>query len=273
MGNPYNCSISNFFGPGSMRILKLPVALLTALTCLTVNAAPILQLGITNGSYDTVANDVTTASNNFVLNAFGKTTGGNAATTGTNYYLSIAVIAAEGLNPANFGSFMFAGTTYTLSNLVFGNPPVETSQGHEGGDLSSHDVYDSWFMQYAFQFSGSNKTSGVNVENTPGFDPLANPGSDYFYKSFNVDTQGLFAGYNLHFDLFSTELKKGDLKITSHAPFSHDASTAYAYAANEQFQAEVPEPSTFVVFCLALAGLFFSRRLVWPPAAEVKGKL
>lgn len=253
-----------------MHIFKLSVALLLVSACLTASAAPVLQLGITNGSYDAVAEDVITTSKAFTLNAYGKIKGGNAASLGTNYYLSIAVLGAEGLNPANFGSFIFGGTTYTLSDMVFGNPPIETSMGHDGGDLAPHGIYDTWFMQYAFQFSGSSKTSTVNVEETPGFNPLANAGTDYFYKSFNVDTKGLFAGYNLHFDLFSTELKKGDLRIAGHAPFSHDASTAYAYTENTAFQASVPEPSTFVVFCLGLAGIFFSRKLVWPPAINVK---
>jgi hypothetical protein len=256
-----------------MRILKLSAALFIALTCMTANGAPVLQLGITNGSYDAVAGDVITASNSFTLNAFGKSTGGNAASLLTNYYVSIAVFAAEGLNPANFGSFSFGGTTYTLIDMVFGNPPAETSAGHDGGDLGPHDLYDTWFTQHAFQFSDSNRTSAVNVENRPAFDPLANPGTDFFYQSFNVDTQGLVAGYNLHFDLFSTKLKRGDVKIASHAPFSHDASTAYSYNTTSRFQASVPEPSTFVVFCLALAGIFLSRKLVWPPAAAVKDRL
>lgn len=237
-----------------MRILKLSVALFTALACLIVNTAPILQLGVTHGSYDTATEDVITTSKNFMLNDFGKKAGSNAAALDTNYYLSIAAIAAEGLNPPDFGSFGFAGTTYTLNSMLFGNP---TS------------VYDSWFMQ----FSGSNATSDVSVKSTPGFDSLANPGGNYFYKSFNVNTQDLFAGYNLHFDLFSTELKKGDSGIASHVPFSHDASTAYDYIASEPFEATVPEPSSYVVFCLALAGVFLSRKLVWPPAAEVKDKM
>ncbi len=256
-----------------MRILKLSAALLVTLACMTANAAPILQLGITDGSYDTANADVITTSDTFTLNAFGKSKGGNAATSSTNYYVSIAVSAADGLNPANFGSFSFGGTTYTLVDMIFGNPPIKTNSGNNGGDLGPHGVFDAWFMQYAFQFSNSSKTADVNVENTPGFDPLANAGTDYFYKSFIVDTHGLFGGYNLHFDLFSTELKKGDLKIASHAPSSHDASTAYAYNPSANFQATVPEPSTFVVLCLALAGIFFSRKLVWPPAAEVEDKL
>ncbi|MES2624789.1 MAG: choice-of-anchor N protein [Pseudomonadota bacterium] len=254
-----------------MQAIKLLAAFLIAVTCVSASASPILQLGITNGSYDADSADVVTTQNSFTLNAYGKTKGGNAATTNTTYFLSIAVLAHEGLTSADFGSFMLGNNTFTLKDMVFGNPPFESSLGHEGGDLAPHGVYDTWFLQYGFQFSGANLTSDVNVEKNPAFDPLANPGKDYFFKSFDVNTKGLFNGYNLHFDLFNTQVnKKGDVTIGSNAPFSHDASTAYEYVVEANLPSSVPEPSTFVIFALALAGIVASRKLVWPPAHKVK---
>jgi hypothetical protein len=253
-----------------MQILKLLASFSLALACVTSQASPELQLGITDGSYDSGSSDVITTDDIFTLNSYGKETGGNAVSLGMNYFVSIAILAEEGLNPANFGSFLFGANTYTLSDMVFGNPPLETNQGHEGGDLSPHGIYDTWFLQYAFQFSNSSKTSEVNTENTPAFDPLTNAGTDYFFKSFTVNTQGLFAGYNLHFDLFTTAInnKTGDTTISSNAPFSYEASTAYSSSAFDVDISSVPEPSTIAIFGSALAGLYFSRRLVRPPVTQ-----
>lgn len=87
-----------------------------------------------------------------------------------------------------------------------------------------------------------------------------------------MDTKGLSAGYNLHFDLFTTTVnKEGDTKVGSNAPFSHDASTAYnssSYEVTTADIASVPEPSTLIMFGLAIAGLFFSRKLLRPPVQE-----
>jgi hypothetical protein len=229
---------------------------------ISAEASPILQLGISNGSYDLDSGDVVTTDKVFTLNAYGKAKSGSAISLSTTYFISIAIMAEEALNPANFGSFIIGTNTYTLSDMVFGNPPFEADLGQQGGDLSSHGIYDTWFLQHAFKFSVSDLTSNVNVENTPEFDPLTNAGADYYFKSFNVDAQGLFTGYNLHFDLFSTLVsKKGDVTIGSHAPFSHDASTAYVSL--DSSTSSVPEPSTLAIFGFALAGLFFSRKLAW----------
>jgi hypothetical protein len=256
----------SYLGLKHMQIAKLLAAFSIVLAGISAEASPILQLGITNGSYDSGSNDVITTDDIFTLNAYGKAKSGSAVSLGATYFISIAIMAEEALNPANFGSFMIGANTYTLADLVFGNPPFEADLGKQGGDLGSHDVYDTWFLQYAFQFSGSDLTADVNVENTPAFDPLANAGTDYYFKSFNVNTQGLFAGYNLHFDLFDTVVnKKGDVTIGGHAPFSHDASTAYISSPSS-----VPEPATLVIFAFSLAGLYFSRKLAWPVAQRVK---
>lgn len=143
-----------------MQILKLLAAFSFALAYMTAEASPILQLGITNGGYDADAGDVVTTENIFSLNAFGKS-GKNGVNLDDFYFISIAILADEELNPADFGTFNFAGTSFTAKDMVFGNPPFESNQGFEGGDLSPHGIFDTWFLQYAFQFSSSNLTSVV----------------------------------------------------------------------------------------------------------------
>ena len=250
-----------------MFIGKFSRVFFIALACTTVQASPILQLGVTNGSFDSKLEDVITTDRAFSLNAFGKASK-NGIDLNTNYYISIAILADDKLDPANFGSFNFAGINFTGKDMVFGNPPFEKDQGFEGGDLSPHGIFDTWFLQYAFKFNPADKTADVNTEKSPGFKPTDNAGKDYFFKSFTVDTKGLFAGYNLHFDLFSTEInKKGNVVIGSNAPFSHDVSTAYVALSPDDSKppvASIPEPSSFLIFALALGVLVVIRKVKLP---------
>ena len=58
---------------------------------------------------------------------------------------------------------------------------------------------------------------------------LADPGlngTEYFFDSFRVKVTGLHAGYNLHFDLYTTkEEQAGGVGINRAGPFSNDAGT------------------------------------------------
>ena len=45
-----------------------------------------------------------------------------------------------------------------------------------------------------------------------------------YYVAFDIDRTGLNMNYNLHFDLYNTDVKRdGTIIVDDFAPFSHDA--------------------------------------------------
>lgn len=232
-------------------------------------AIPVLQLGIVNGTYDSLTETIITTSNQFQLVAYG-----NEISTSTNYFISIALAPKVGpaVPPGGIGSFKINNTTYDFSDMVYGNPPLETllsMQGYDAGDLPSHGIFDTFFTELDFKFSGQ-KTASVNTQNNPGNTPVNGSGNLY-YQIFNVDISSLLSGYNLHFDLYDETILssscvqrvKGkfvpianctpvvtDTDINKFAPFSHDAETRYS----------VPEPGALVLLGLGVLGLVTGRR-------------
>ena len=242
------------------------------------NAVPVLQLGIIGGTYDPITETIFNSADPFNLVAYwnGVPTGSNDNTPPgpPNYYISVAVVPQIGPSAPSggIGSFKINGTPYDISDMVYGNPPLDVlGVNHDAGDLPPHGIFDTYFTEVKFQFSGA-KTKSVNTQDNPGYDPTdpVNTGNDLFYQIFNVDTSGLLAGYDLHFDLYDETLivsscfqkVKGKLvpipgctpatidnDVNKFAPFSHDAQTH-----------DVPEPAPLVLLAIGVLGLVITSR-------------
>lgn len=215
-------------------------------------ALPTLQLDIVGGTYvggseeSTITNDPL-----FTLQAFGQGVNTGPANP---YYLSAAVLNGHDSvsDGTDFGSFSINGTTYSQSNgnVVFEIPPSEVFDPDLASvndpDLQKHSIFPTIFTELKFNFVAGQTTAAYNVQ-----DDSSSPGV-MNYVDFAVDVNGLLAGFNLHFDLYTYEA--GNKKVTEFAPFSHDAGTT----------TNVPEPSLWSLFLmgsLMIAGVSYRRRI------------
>jgi hypothetical protein len=164
-----------------------------------------------------------------------------AALLADTYYVSVA-LTPQLNTAASLGSFDFGlkGTTPTTvdvtADMTYGVPPVElfaATQGQDPGDLAKHGIYPTYFAQFEVHFTAANTTLAYNTATNPG-GLTPDPTGTAYYATFTGNSTLLAAGYNLHFDLYSTEVlncgKKGfplckDVDINKFAPFSHDAET------------------------------------------------
>jgi hypothetical protein len=163
----------------------------------------------------------------------------------------------------NVGTFSLSGAgisggskTFTFSDLVFGNPPLEANVVFDSGDLSQHGIFPTYFAEIAFHFDPSLKASSYNTQDQPG-GLTPNASGSLFYQGWNVDVSGLTAGYDLHFDLYDEAVSKSkkslvpDIDRDDFAPFSHDA-----ISGPHTTTTTVPDASsTAGLFGLALLGM------------------
>ena len=184
-------------------------------------------------------------------------------------------LSSTGPDLFDFGSFDFGGVTYDMNDVVYGVPPLEANLDHDPGDLSTHGVYPTLFIQHQFKFSSTQTTASVNTQDTPGYNPVSNPGDDLYYMLFDVDMSNLTGSFGLHFDLYNTSLSvttvcvtppkpagwkgkwkpapvctttpTGDVDKNDFAPYSHDAMM-------------VPEPAPLLLLGLGLSAVYFSTR-------------
>lgn len=262
-----------------MKTQSLIAACGLTLASFAVQANPELQLGISYGLYDAGSETVITSDDQFTLNTFALAHGEKALSPEDTVYVSVTVTADAGMDFREFGSFVFNGIVYTASDLTLGVPPQETNMGPDGDDLSTHGHFPGMFLQHPFKFSAANLTADIDTRTNPGYLPSQN-GDTYFFNSFPVKVTGLHAGYNLHFDLYTTtEEQDGDVDIARAAPFSHDAETNYLpeFLTSALFiplsedskinrpirhtpVASVPEPAVWLLFVLGLVGIAISRK-------------
>lgn len=232
------CSASVGYGFPKGNEMKKWICLTVclALGCISVPvlALPSLQLDIGGGYYNSSGNPlyndetVVATGQNFTLYALMETS--KKTSLSDTYYLSMALFPRTA-SPGDPGSFIFNGRTINVTtDMLYGNP-----------GLPAHDIFQTNYLLYGFNFNPQNTVGKYNVQDSPG--GFGQPGTGLYYTAFNVDTSGLGNGLSVHFDLFNSETK---------APFSHDAQSG---------NAPIPEPATFGLMASGLAGLLGFKRL------------
>lgn len=252
---------------------SLAAAAVVAIATGVAHAEPTLQLGITDGVYDTATQTVFSNGDNFTLSAYLIADSGNTLTD--FYYLSYAVVPKVSVG-ANLGSFTINGVTINVTgDMVFGTPPIDTvaTQLSDPGDLSDHGIFDTYFQQKEFQFSSTQEVAKFDTQTNAGDGPADHPGTGMYYMSFEIDTSGLLDGYEIHFDLYNTKACTtttgqagsqcqiiGDIDQTQFAPYSHDAQSRGGDDDGGDDNETIPEPGTIALLGAALAGMAASRR-------------
>lgn len=236
----------------------LLVVLMLSLAPSKGHAIPALQLDIEGGTYDSGTQTIVSDGRFFTLYAFLNINRFNYLED--TYYLSAAVAPAVSEPGDSLGSFLINDTNVNVtSSMVYGVPPLETiidNQGWDLGDLGTHNVYPTYFYEYAFTFDPNNQTNLYDTQfRAIAGDPIDltnNPAGGMYFASFTIDASLLDPAYVVHFDLYNAKLRRSteDKDITQFAYFTHDAESS-----------KVPEPGTILLLGSGLVAVYVSGRL------------
>jgi len=254
------------FPPAAVKLLAAALAILAVHAAGTARAVPALQLDIVGGVYDQATETVVASGSSFTLLALATPNGSTSAADILNetYYISAAIVPPVAQDPGfNAGSFQINGVTIhaTEANMTYGTPPTEDSHSP---NLPGHGIYDSYYFEFAFQFSAADTTTTYNSEDNAGGALFDEAGAGSFFLALEIDVSGLASGRLLHFDLYNTKVKKnGDITIDDFAPFSHDAESVLPPTPPGPVPdtgTDIPEPASLAVFLSGLAAAFRLRR-------------
>jgi hypothetical protein len=251
------------FSPGAVKTFAAAFALFAIHAGGPARAVPALQLDIVGGVYDAATETVVASGSSFTLLALATATGSTSAADILNetYYISAAIVPPVAQDPGfNAGSFQINGVTInaTDGNMIYGTPPTE---GLGNPNLPGHGIFDSYYLELAFQFSAADTTTTYNSQDNAGGALFDEAGAGSFFLALEIDVSGLAPGRLLHFDLYNTKVKNnGAVTIDDFAPFSHDAESTLPSGPVPDTGVDVPEPASLAVFLTGLAAAFRLRR-------------
>lgn len=219
----------------NMRTIIAACFITLLLSAGIASAYPTLQLYIDPSqpgvSWDSSTEIWVASSNTFTLSALSE---------GTLSGVRLSIALTDGVSPSS-GTVSINGSGISSSNYVYGIPPISAlNPDGEGGDLTPHDIFPTYFAEYIFDFTPANAADIFDTQ--PG--AAAGTKSGY-WKDFYID----ISGFNfVHFDLYTL---KNDV-IDKFAPFSHDA----------EYNPPIPEPGTMVLLGISLlAAAGYMRRM------------
>jgi hypothetical protein len=220
--------------------------------------SPLLQLEISTGTYDTTTQTTVATTSSFTLYAYltpppGTSPSDLADLLNDNYYIAAALTPKVGTGQ-DLGSFSFnSNVVNATADMVYGNPPFEPSNAatETSGDLVRSDIYNTYFKEFSFKFTGSVSCGGssncANAYDVTSLTSLTQPspytgGTKMYFMAFEVDTSALNPDYQVHFDLYSTKTGNSE----------HDRDIKYLAAAAYDAQSRsmplaTPEPASLML--------------------------